>query len=203
MTDASLTDWRVARGRFYVRLDYADIGLWREWIPLPIVVDNGKGALRAWFDFAGGRPTGMVADFQLADVQTRLARDLPQLDLANLAGHLDWKGVPGKRVLTASELTFTTRAGQAFSPTNFNLTLTENAAGEITGGQVTIDQLEAEPLAALAAHLPLPEGWRRKLVQFAPRGRVSNGKFRWFGYLRHCRNLCGKRHIAARRIRRK
>ena len=56
VTDASLKDWRDARGRFYVRLDYADIALWREWMPLPIAVDNGKGALRAWFDFAGGAP---------------------------------------------------------------------------------------------------------------------------------------------------
>jgi uncharacterized protein YhdP len=64
VTDASLRDWRDARGRFYVRLDYADIALWREWIPLPIPVDSGKGALRAWFDFAEGAPTGMVADFR-------------------------------------------------------------------------------------------------------------------------------------------
>ncbi len=55
------------------------------------LVDSGKGALRAWFDFAGGRPTGMVADFELADVRTRLRKDLPQLDLTQVGGHLDWK----------------------------------------------------------------------------------------------------------------
>ena len=181
VTDASLTDWRVARGRFYVRLDYADIALWREWIPLPIPVDNGKGALRAWFDFAGGSPTGMVADFELADVRTRLARDLPKLDLTELAGHLDWKRESGKRTLTASGLTFRTRAGLALSPTDFSLALTEDADGVITGGQLAIDRLDAEPLTALAAQLPLPEEWRRNLARFAPRGSVSNGKFRWSG----------------------
>ncbi len=181
VTDASLRDWRDARGRFYVRLDYADIALWREWIPLPIPVDSGKGALRAWFDFAGGGPTGMVADFELADVRTRLARSLPQLDLANLSGHLDWKREPGKRLLSASGLSFTTRADLTLAPTNFSLALTENAEGAIAGGELAIDRLDAEPLTALATHLPLPEAWRRDLARYAPRGSVTNGKFSWSG----------------------
>jgi len=181
VTDASLKDWREARGRFYVRLDYADIGLWREWIPLPIDVDNGKGALRVWFDFAGGRPTGMVADFELADVRTRLSPDLPRLDLTTLAGHADWKSEAGSRVLAATGLTFTTREGQRLAPTNFNLAFTEGADGAITGGHLAIDRLEAEPLTALAVHLPLPEGWRRSLLRYAPRGSVANGKLSWSG----------------------
>lgn len=181
VTDASLKDWREARGRFYVRLDYADIALWREWIPLPIDVDNGKGALRVWFDFAGGRPTGMVADFELADVRTRLRPDLPRLDLTTLAGHVDWKSQPGTRSVAAKALAFKTRDGQSLDPTTFNLALTENADGAITGGRLDIDRLEAEPLTALAAHLPLPEGWRRSLVRFAPRGSVVNGKLSWSG----------------------
>jgi uncharacterized protein (TIGR02099 family) len=181
VTEASLTDWRVARGRFYVRLDYADIALWREWIPLPVEVASGKGALRAWFDFAGGRPTGMVTDFELVDARTRLDRELPQLDLASLSGHLDWKEESGSRRVTASRLTFTTQAGLSLSPTNFDLALTEGSDGTITGGQLAIDRLEAEPLTALAADLPLPEGWRRLLARFAPRGSISDGKFRWSG----------------------
>ncbi len=181
VTDASLKDWRDAHGTFYVRLDYADIALWREWIPLPIAIDNGKGALRAWFDFAGGAPTGMVADFELADVRTWLGRDLPQLDLTNLGGHLDWKRGGGKRLLSASNLAFTTRAGVVLPPTDFKLALTESADGTINGGNLTFERLDADPLTALAAHLPLPEGWRRELARFAPRGIVHNGKFNWTG----------------------
>jgi len=181
VTDASLRDWRDARGRFYVRLDYADIALWREWIPLPIPVDSGKGALRAWFDFAEGAPTGMVADFELADVRTRLARNLPPLDLADLAGHVDWKREGGTRQLTATGLTFTTRANLALAPTNFSLGMTEGADGNVTGGQLVIDRLDAEPLTALAAQLPLPVSLRRDLARYAPRGIVANAKFRWSG----------------------
>ena len=181
VTDASLKDWRDARGRFYVRLDYADIALWREWIPLPIAIDNGKGALRAWFDFADGAPTSMVADFQLADVRTRLRRDLPQLDLMMLGGHVDWQRGSGKRSLAASNLEFTTRAGFVLPPTDFRLAMTEGADGAITGGNLVFDRLDADPLTELAAHLPLPEDWRRGLARFAPQGAVLDGKFLWAG----------------------
>ena len=35
-----------ARGKAYLRLDYADLAAWREWLPLPVAMDSGKGALR-------------------------------------------------------------------------------------------------------------------------------------------------------------
>ena len=43
------------RGQLYVRLDYADVAAWREWLPLPAPIASGKGALRLWFDFAQRR----------------------------------------------------------------------------------------------------------------------------------------------------
>ncbi len=181
VTDASLKDWREARGRFYVRLDFADIALWHEWIPIPIAVDSGKGALRAWFDFSGGALTGMVTDFELIDVNTRLGRKLPQLDLDSVSGHVDWKRLAGQRVLSATGLTFTTRTGLSLDPADFHLTLQEGADGAVTGGNFAIARLDAAPLTALAAHLPLPEGWRPLLAGYAPRGSVSDGKFSWSG----------------------
>lgn len=66
---ASFKDWRQAKGRFFVRLDFADVGLWREWVPLLQPVEAGQGALRLWFDFAEGKPTNMVADLELTDVR--------------------------------------------------------------------------------------------------------------------------------------
>src|SRR4029450_13296653 len=156
---------------FYVRLDYADIALWREWIPIPVEFDSAKGALRAWVDMAGGRPTGMVTDFELADVRARLGKDLPRLDLTQVGGHLDWKNAAGSPTLTATGLTFTTPGGQTHAPTNFELALTESADGTITSGRLAIDRLEAEPLTALATHLPLPEAWRRDRLRVCPSGR--------------------------------
>ena len=75
------------KGSFYVRLDYADVAAWREWLPLPLPVESGKGALRVWFDFADGaaarrrrRPRARRRR------RATLGDGLPPLDLAHLGG---------------------------------------------------------------------------------------------------------------------
>ena len=40
-----LTGWR---GRLYAQLDYTDIAAWRTWIPFPVEINRGTGAVRAW-----------------------------------------------------------------------------------------------------------------------------------------------------------
>ena len=107
----SLRDWQHAAGRAYVRLDYADVAAWGEWLPLPARVDRGKGALRLWFEFAEGRVTGLTADVELADVRTRLAPSLPDLELPWLSGRMGWKDVGGERELAFRRLAFATAAG--------------------------------------------------------------------------------------------
>ena len=44
VTGESLKDLQSLRGRLYLRLDYADVAAWREWLPLPFAIENGKGA---------------------------------------------------------------------------------------------------------------------------------------------------------------
>ncbi len=183
VTAASLADWRQARGRFYIRLDYADVALWREWIPPLQPVASGKGALRVWFDFADGRATNVTADVELTDVSTRLARDLPKLDLALVSGRLTWTHDAAEREITTRGLTFRTQGGLEQPPMALSVVLKESAEGEVTGGRVAFDKVEMTPLSSIAAHLPLPEAWRRDLAAYALRGNVSGGKYAWEGPL--------------------
>jgi uncharacterized protein YhdP len=81
----SLNDWSRLRGRMYLRLDYADIAAWREWLPLPFAADSGRGAFRAWVDFAQSQPVGVTADFELDDARATLRDGLAPLALAHLA----------------------------------------------------------------------------------------------------------------------
>jgi len=39
---ASLKDVQALRGKLYLRLDYADVAAWREWLPLPAGIESGK-----------------------------------------------------------------------------------------------------------------------------------------------------------------
>ena len=178
---ASLRELREMRGRFYVRLDYADVAHWREWFPVLRPVESGEGAVRVWFDVGGGRLTNVVADLELTDARMRVAPDLPLLDLVFVRGHLTWQRDDAKMILGARDLAFRTRAGEELSPVAFSVTMNEAADGSITGGSLEFDKLDVPPLSTLAVHLPFPERWRRDLAVLALRGSVSDGKFTWSG----------------------
>ena len=180
-TASSVADWKAAEGRLYLRVDFVDLAPWNSWIVPLQAIATGKGALRLWLDFADGHATDAIADVELSQVSTRLARELPQLDLARLGGRLHWKRAAGSRELGALGLTFRTRDGQEFGPSSVTLAVTDGPDGSVTGGRLNIDRLEVAPLAGLAVHLPLPAQWRRDIALLAMRGEVSNAKFNWSG----------------------
>ncbi len=178
----SLKEWQKARGQIYVRLDYADVEAWREWLPLPAEIAAGKGALRVWFDFAAGDAREIVADLELADVRARLGEGLPELDLAHLSGRVGWRGAPPQRELFARDLAFVTAARRAARTDQFHRVAARRrqlAARPV--GELEFDRLQLQPLRELAAFLPLPARWRADLARFAPRGTLTHGHSRWEG----------------------
>ncbi len=181
VTGSAFKDWRGAKGRFYVRLDYADVGLWREWVPALRPVEAGQGALRMWFDFADGQPTDVVADVELSGVRTRFANDLPKLELAHLAGRLQWKREGLNRELLGRGVSFRLRDGLTQDPFELRLAVRRTVDDTIVGGTLSFDRLDVAPLTTLAAHLPLPDRWRDELAKLELHGDVSGGKLAWDG----------------------
>ncbi|HET7098332.1 MAG TPA: YhdP family protein [Casimicrobiaceae bacterium] len=177
--DVSLSDWQRGEGRMFVRLDYADVAAWREWLPLPEQISSGKGAMRVWFRFANGSPREVVADLELRDVNATLGEGLPQLDLDHLSGRAGWRATSSGRELFTQGLAFTTDRGDRLDATNFKLTLRDDPARP--AGQMEFDHLQLEPLVAVAAHLPLASRVRADLARFAPRGTLVDGRLRWEG----------------------
>ncbi len=173
--------WQTATGRIYVRLDYADIAASSEWLPLPVPIASGKGALRMWFDFAGGEPTEVVADLELADVKAKLGPDLPELALASLSGRAGWRADLPRREFYTRALAFVTAGGQRFDPTDLTVTLREVAGTQAGTGLVEFDRVQLAPLRDLAAHLPMPARLRSLLALYAPRGTLTRGRFLWEG----------------------
>ena len=176
-----VNDWQHATGRLYVRLDYADIAAWSEWLPFPVPIASGQGAVRLWVDFAAGGPSDVVADLELKEVKAKLAADLPELDLARLSGRAGWRVAPPRQEVYTRGLTFVTAAGQRFDPTDFSLTLRAAGAGSPATGLIEFDQLQLAPLRDLAAQLPLPERIRVSLARYAPRGTLTRGRVLWEG----------------------
>ena len=175
----SLNDWSRLRGRMYLRLDYADIAAWREWLPLPFAADSGRGAFRAWVDFAQSQPVGVTADFELDDARATLRDGLAPLALAHLAGRAAWKRTAEKTELAAREVSFTLPTGVAHPPADFTLTIANE--DRAAGGKLGFSELALAPLAAIAPQLPIGEPLWRELAAYDPRGTLRNGVFEWVG----------------------
>jgi uncharacterized protein (TIGR02099 family) len=174
----SLADWN---GRLYLQLDYADLAAWRAWIDYPIDLPRGAGAVRAWLSFQESRLSEAIADVRLAGVRTRLAADLPELDLSELNGRIGWKQSASSVEITTSRLGLVTTGGLALPPADF---LLRHAAGEgkrLARGEMQVNALELAPLAALAEHLPIGEDARKRLTEYAPRGAIFEVVARWTG----------------------
>ena len=177
----SLDDWRKAAGRVYLRLDYADVAAWSRWIPVPFDVQSGHGAMRMWFEFDQGVARNVVADLELALVRSRLAEDLPPLELAHLAGRVTWQQQGTRRTLAARGLELVERQGIAIAPTDFDVRYDIGADDRTTSGRITSSALDVAPLATLARHVPLPASVRDGLARHAPQGRLTDGEYEWEG----------------------
>jgi uncharacterized protein (TIGR02099 family) len=174
----SLRDWTNLQGRIYLRLDYADVAAWREWLPLPVHVDNGIGAARIWMDVAQSRPVDVTADLELEDVRTTLGDGLAPLALVHVAGRVHWKRSDSRTDVAVRHLTFTAHDGAVLAPADAEGTLVGDAAA---GGTFRFAQIELRPLVAVAPNVPLPERLRRDIARYDPRGTLANGAVEWSG----------------------
>jgi uncharacterized protein (TIGR02099 family) len=173
-----LSDWN---GRLFVQLDYADIAAWRAWIPFPVEFPRGSGAVRAWLTFSHDRLVEAVADVQLAHVLTRLAQDLPELDLSDLSGRIGWKESDKEFEISTSRLGLTTTDGLSLEPADFLLRVKRATARAPESGEIRANALDVGTLASLADHIPFGPEARKRLVEYAPKGGIYEMIAHWTG----------------------
>src|SRR2546422_990715 len=188
----SATDPAAWNGRLYAQLGYTDLAAWRAWIDYPLDVRAGQGAIRVWTTLENGRVKEGTADVALSNVTARLAQNLAPLELVSVRGRLQGRtlrdgyefGGPGVALSAENEL--------AIPATDFQLVLKPGATGADASGAAAANVIELEPLAQLAATLPLPADVRRLLADLAPRGRLLDAKLEWSG------DLAAPKRIAVR-----
>ena len=173
-----LDSWK---GEAYVELDYADLAGWHNWVDYPLELPRGSGALRLWLGFAAKHLTSLAADVRLTDVQLRLDKDLPLLDLERVEGHFSGKRHAEGYEAEAKRLTLQTRSGTRIEPTDFRLRWDAPAANRVARGEFSANGLDLATLTQLAAHLPLDASVRQKLATWSPRGRLMDLAASWSG----------------------
>lgn len=188
-----ISDVAMWKGELYADLKNADLAAWRAWLDYPFELSQGKGALRAWLNLDHARLAGFTADASLTEVQARLGKELPALDLISVSGRVSAKetlsaspdgkptfGANGHQVELA-DFALETRDGLSLPPT----TLSERYVAATRRGpaqtQITAKDLDLQTLAALAEKLPLSVAQREQLAALAPRGRLQDFSAEWQG----------------------
>ena len=173
-------------GRLYAELGYTDLAGWRPWIDYPADVQSGQGAIRLWATLGGGRLTDGTADVALSGVSARLSPELPALELSSLSGRLQAKRSGGGYEVSGRKLALVPVQGTELPPSDvrFEWQPASQAPAQLPErGSLSASVVELQPLAQVAAALPLPPEVRELLAELAPRGRLSDARLAWKGPL--------------------
>jgi uncharacterized protein (TIGR02099 family) len=174
---AELQAWN---GRVYAELGATDLAGWRPWIDYPVELRSGQGALRLWATYGAGKLVDATADLALAAVAARLGAELPELQLAGVAGRLQGRGTARGYEFGARRLALVPVAGPAMQGTTFSVNWETAPPGR---GTASAELIELAPLAQLAEYLPLPADLRKLLAELAPHGRLLDAGLDWTGEL--------------------
>jgi uncharacterized protein (TIGR02099 family) len=176
---AALSEWN---GRVFVQLDYIDIAAWRTWVPFPVEFPRGSGALRTWLTFDRDELTQAIADVTLADVRTRLRKDLPELELEALNGRFGWKTQQHGYEISTTKLSLSSaQRGIALRPADALLRVTNDSNGNAVAGEMQANALDLAPLVMLADRLPVDESLRKAAAALEPSGTLHDLSLRWKG----------------------
>ncbi|MDO8349795.1 MAG: YhdP family protein [Gallionella sp.] len=175
----SFDDLKKWDGELYTRLDHTDLLAWRPWLELPAQLSRGRGAVRGWLKVTDGEIAQLTADLALRDMATRLAEDVPEMDVHYLYGRVAWKTVPNGWEVDTRSLSLKLKNGVKLQPTDFYFRTVAAGKSQPPGGELRANLLQLESLVSLASFFPLEAKLRNQLNVYAPRGQVTNLEMQW------------------------
>lgn len=186
-TGESLSTLEKWRGQLFTQLDYADIAAWRAWLSFPEAIEfnQGAGALRMWIGINGAAVEQLTADVHLQNVKTRLAQELPEMDLIRLQGRVGWAkindGANEGIELSTRRLSVSVRDEQVLQPMDFSLQTFPGSDSKAGSGELNVSMLDLETLMNLAEYLPIRKPLDERLAELSPRGEIRDMRVKWSG----------------------
>ena len=188
-SDASL--WK---GELYADLRDTELAVWKSYLDYPVELETGRGSLRAWLDFDHYKVANFTADLTLRNVVARLRKDLDMLNLVEVAGRVSMQeeingrekddkpslGVNG-HAIALTDFSLQTDDGLVLPTTTISESYTPARRGQPGKTEIKAKVLDLEALASFVERLPLPAEQRQMLVDFAPRGRLTDFSAQWQG----------------------
>lgn len=198
--------WKVA-GSLYTVLNEANLAEIRQHITLPDALQSGFGNVRAWIDIdstaaplssvpvatvaadttdgkavAAFNPIrGITADVNLVNARAQLANDLAPLQIAKLAGRIEYVALDGGFTVRSKALEFRTREGVTSPAADFSVTLQHQSEVARATGEITANGIDLKVMTALLEYFPIGKEMRAGFARFSPRGVVQQSVFSWTG----------------------
>ncbi len=190
--------WKV-NGSLYLAADDASLTELRKHLTIPDPLQTGVGNVRAWVDIDStvAPPPGtsnramlafnpvraITADVYLINTRVQLGEDVAPLQIAKLAGRLEYKASQAGFTIASKALEFRTREGVVSPPADFSLTLQNQADAAGASGEITANGIDLKAMSALINFFPIGKDMRALGERFAMRGMVQQSRFAWTGYL--------------------
>jgi uncharacterized protein (TIGR02099 family) len=185
----------TAEGTIYTSATDANVAELRRHIAVPEVVQAGYGNVRTWMELdtrpvggAGGAGAShslpiraITADLHVINAQARWEADLAPLNIAKLAGRVEYSAQADGMSISSKKLELRTREGVVSSSADFSLMLQDQTKPGKARGQITANNIDLKVLAALIESFPVSKDDRALVAQYGPRGVVMNGNFSWTG----------------------
>ena len=190
-------DWQRWQGTVFADLPRADVAQLRRHVTLPVDLQHGEAALRAWVDWDQGLPRALTLDAALRGVSARLAPGLEPLAFDRFSARfVAERSAAGVR-LAVNNLQFAVAGGPPWATSQLAVNWRQTqamtlaavgASHPVTGGDFSADRLDLGTLAELGERLPVGTGLRSLLHQLNPEGTVQPVQGRWDGPLDAPRN---------------
>ena len=179
LVGSSFSDWSDWRGELFAQIARADLGTWGTWIQLPDEFSHAKGGVRAWLGVEAGRINRLTADMDMSEVRSRMATDLPQLDLVDLRGRIGWHELERGFEVSTKKLTLEMSNGFKLQPTDFHLRLDGTKESPFAAGEIQANAIDLTDLSMMSEYIPLGKEFKQKLTDFSPRGRITDLRAQW------------------------
>ncbi|MEO8384450.1 MAG: DUF3971 domain-containing protein, partial [Betaproteobacteria bacterium] len=191
-----------ATGTIFATASDTNFAALRAHLPLADALLAGIGNLRAWIDIdnsvarraasvakAGNAAVAfnpvraITVDINLIDTKAQLSPEVAPLNIARLAGRIEYKLLDDGFTIGSKALEFRTREGVTLPPADFSLTMQHQANASTATGEITGTGVDLKVITALLEYFPVPKDIRSVAARFSPRGMVRKSSFAWTGYL--------------------
>jgi uncharacterized protein (TIGR02099 family) len=182
------------KGEIYADVRNTDLAVWKAYVDYPFELRQGKGSVRAWLNLDRSKVANFTADLELANVSTRLRKDLAPLNLVKVAGRVSVReeinqsnqdGMPtfgaNGHAIALTDFSLQTDDGLFLPKTTISESFAPAKNGKPEKAEITARLLDLHALADLIERLPLPAAQRQMLVDFAPRGILRDFSVQWQG----------------------